>query len=237
MRATEAGKSLAAPWSAAAAAGELDKACWLAVFAGKSVPGLASHAATFYAWYWPAALLLCPLMHLPGPLPAAPRPAAPCRPEPRDTSWQHKPMKSVRSMGHSVGPSGHHLHRTSAAIAATMAAPGSDFGASGGGEHFNGGSPGESVRSGVAGAAGSAAGADMAPATMLLARTYSGPALSSAGKKSQRHSVLQRISYATSGGDSSYHGGGAFAAAMAAEEAGDYGDGAPGSPYAPATQA
>jgi hypothetical protein len=151
-------------------------------------------------------------------------------------------MKSIRSMGHSVGPSGHHLHRTSAAIAATMAAPGSDFGGGGNGggvEHFSGGSPSESVRSGATGAAGSAAGADMAPATMLLARTYSSPALTgSAGKKSQqRHSVLQRISYARSGGDSSYHGGGAFAAAMAAEEAGDYGDGGPGSPYAPATQA
>ena len=78
----------------------------------------------------------------------------------------------------------------------------------------------------------------MAPAAMLLARTYSGPALSSAATESQPASAgRQRISRAPSGGDPSIQGGGAFAAAMSAEVAADVDDGAPGSLAAASAQA
>jgi hypothetical protein len=217
MSTMPASKFLTAPWSAAAAAGEPGADVMFA--AGPPWPGLrlafaalACTAATSAAW------LASRERHFQG--------CTPCRPESRDTSWQHKPVKSVRSMGSSTGPNAYHLHHASASIAAARAA-GTDPGA-GSREQVSRASPGDSVGIG-------ATGTDVAPAAMLLARTYSGPALSSAGTELQPGSSgLQRVSCAPSGGDSNAHGGSGFLAAATPADFVD--DGSPGFPVAPSTQ-
>ncbi len=118
-------------------------------------------------------------------------PCRPCRParQDRDTSWQHKPLKPLRSVGSSTP----RLARTSASLASSSEATLSP------------------VRSGGArSAAGMAGGVvdvavapSMAPASVLLSRTFSGPAVSSLGGSAklgptslaQRHKVLQRLSF------------------------------------------
>lgn len=112
-------------------------------------------------WLLPQQLLIAPTAHVPAHMHTSP--SYTCRPHaalPADTSWQHKPLRKLHSA---------RAHRGPADIAAAAAGP---------------------ETSGASGEGSEGAAAGMAPATMLLARTYSGPPGSAA--KASRTSTLSR---------------------------------------------